>query len=142
MGYLFSEQAETTWVMGVMPIVVGVLMYNASRKARDPASVNGPDPVVVGAAQALAVIAGPARSGTSISAGPFRNLTPPLPGASQFGLIISTERDLSRGMWLSVTGVDPRLPAAKCSFFRPGAKCKSEHGPPRNRDRTATAMLR
>ena len=64
-GFLFNKQAETIWrtpwVMGTMLIVVGILMFlaeNAGKKARDLASVNGPDAVVIGLAQALAVIPG------------------------------------------------------------------------------------
>ena len=93
-GFLFSKQAETTWrtpwVMGAMLIVVGVLMYfaeNVSRKARDLASVNGPDAIVIGVAQALAVIPGTSRSGISISAGLFRNLTSQT--AARFSFLLS-----------------------------------------------------
>ena len=93
-GYLFNKQAETTWrnpyVMGVMLIAVGVLMLlaeNASRKSRDLASVNAPDAVVIGIAQALAVIPGTSRSGISISAGLFRNLSSPT--AARFSFLLS-----------------------------------------------------
>ena len=93
-GFLFNKQAETTWrtpwVMGVMLIVVGILMYvveNASKKARDLASVNGPDALVIGAAQALAVIPGTSRSGISISAGLFRDLTSQT--AARFSFLLS-----------------------------------------------------
>ena len=93
-GFVFNKQAETTWrnpyVMGVMLIVVGVLMLlaeNASRKSRDLASVNAPDAVVIGMAQALAVIPGTSRSGISISAGLFRNLNSQT--AARFSFLLS-----------------------------------------------------
>jgi undecaprenyl-diphosphatase len=93
-GFLFNKQAETTWrtpwVMGTMLIVVGILMYvaeNASRKARDLASVNAPDAVVIGVAQALAVIPGTSRSGISISAGLFRHLSSQT--AARFSFLLS-----------------------------------------------------
>jgi undecaprenyl-diphosphatase len=93
-GFLFAKQAETTWrtpwVMGATLIIVGVLMLvaeNASRKARDLASVNAPDAVVIGLAQALAVIPGTSRSGISISAGLFRNLTSET--AARFSFLLS-----------------------------------------------------
>jgi undecaprenyl-diphosphatase len=76
--------------MGVMLILVGVLMLlaeNASRKARDLASVNAPDAVVIGVAQALAVIPGTSRSGISISAGLFRDLTSQT--AARFSFLLS-----------------------------------------------------
>ena len=93
-GFLFNKQAETTWrtpwVMGAMLILVGILMYlveNSSKKARDLASVNGPDAVIIGAAQALAVIPGTSRSGISISAGLFRDLTSQT--AARFSFLLS-----------------------------------------------------
>jgi undecaprenyl-diphosphatase len=93
-GFLFNKQAETTWrtpwVMGVMLILVGILMYiaeNASRKSRDLASLNGPDAVVIGVAQALAVVPGTSRSGISISAGLFRNLSSQT--AARFSFLLS-----------------------------------------------------
>jgi undecaprenyl-diphosphatase len=93
-GFLFNKQAESTWrnpfVMGVMMIVVGVLMWlaeNSSRRSRDLASVNAPDAVVVGVAQALAVIPGTSRSGISISAGLFRNLSRQT--AARFSFLLS-----------------------------------------------------
>jgi len=93
-GFLFNKQAETTWrnpfVMGTMMIVVGILMWLAesnSRKSRDLASVNAPDAVVIGMAQALAVIPGTSRSGISISAGLFRNLSAQT--AARFSFLLS-----------------------------------------------------
>ena len=93
-GFLFSKQAETTWrtpwVMGVMLIVVGILMHLAetsSRRSRDLASLNAPDAVVIGIAQALAVIPGTSRSGISISAGLFRNLSSQT--AARFSFLLS-----------------------------------------------------
>jgi undecaprenyl-diphosphatase len=93
-GFLFNKQAETTWrnpyVMGVMLIVVGLLMWaaeSASRKSRDMASVNAPDAVTIGLAQALAVIPGTSRSGISISAGLFRNLSRET--AARFSFLLS-----------------------------------------------------
>ena len=93
-GFLFNKEADTTWrtpwVMGTMLIVVGILMYiaeNASRKRRDLASVNGPDAVVIGVAQALAVVPGTSRSGITISAGLFRNLSSQT--AARFSFLLS-----------------------------------------------------
>jgi undecaprenyl-diphosphatase len=93
-GYLFNKQAETTWrtpwVMGTTMIVVGIVMFlaeNASRKARDLASVNVQDAVLIGAAQALAVIPGTSRSGITISAGLVRNLKSET--AARFSFLLS-----------------------------------------------------
>jgi undecaprenyl-diphosphatase len=93
-GFLFNKQAEgawrTPWVMGTMLILVGLFMWmaeNASRKMRDLASLNALDSVVIGVAQALAVVPGTSRSGISISAGLFRNLT--AEAAARFSFLLS-----------------------------------------------------
>lgn len=94
-GLLFNKQAETTWrnpyVMGCMLVAVGALMWVAesvSRKRRDLASVNLPDTIVIGAAQALAIVPGTSRSGITITAGLFRNLN--RESAARFSFLLST----------------------------------------------------
>jgi undecaprenyl-diphosphatase len=94
-GLAFNKQAETTWrnpfVIGGMLIAVGVLMYlaeNAGRQQRDLSSINLPDAVTIGAAQALAVVPGTSRSGVTISAGLFRNMT--RESAARFSFLLST----------------------------------------------------
>jgi undecaprenyl-diphosphatase len=94
-GLAFNRQAETTWrnpfVIGGMLIAVGVLMYlaeNAGRQQRDLSSIHLPDAVAIGAAQALAVVPGTSRSGITISAGLFRNMT--RESAARFSFLLST----------------------------------------------------
>jgi undecaprenyl-diphosphatase len=94
-GLLFNKQAETTWrnpfVMGIMLIVVGVLMWIAEsvgRQQRDLSSIHLMDAVSIGAAQALAVVPGTSRSGVTITAGLFRNLT--RESAARFSFLLST----------------------------------------------------
>src|ERR1022692_1044160 len=94
-GLLFKKQAETAWrnpfVIGGMLIAVGVLMYlaeNAGRQRRDLSSINLPDALTIGAAQALAVVPGTSRSGVTISAGLFRNMT--RESAARFSFLLST----------------------------------------------------
>ena len=94
-GAVFKKQAETTWrspfVIGGMLIAVGVLMYlaeNAGRRQRDLSSISLPDAVTIGAAQALAVVPGTSRSGVTISAGLFRNMT--RESAARFSFLLST----------------------------------------------------
>lgn len=94
-GFLLHEQAESTWrnpfVMGGMLIGVGIVMWMAegnSRKARDIRSINLPDAIVIGLAQAVAVIPGCSRSGITISAGMFRKLT--RASAARFSFLLST----------------------------------------------------
>jgi undecaprenyl-diphosphatase len=94
-GALFNKQAETTWrnplLMGVMLIAIGALMWfaeNVSHKQRDLATVNLPDSLAIGAAQALSVVPGCSRSGITITAGLFRNLDRET--AARFSFLLST----------------------------------------------------
>ena len=94
-GLLFNKQAETTWrnpfVIGSMLIAVGVLMWIAEsygRRQRDLSSVRLLDALAIGGAQALAVVPGTSRSGVTISAGLFRNLTRET--AARFSFMLST----------------------------------------------------
>ena len=94
-GLLFNKQAEGAWrnpfVIGTMLIVVGVLMWfaeNASRRHRDLSSVGMPDAIAIGLAQALAVVPGTSRSGITITAGLFRNMT--RESAARFSFLLST----------------------------------------------------
>jgi len=95
LGLLFNKQAETVWrtpyVMGVMLVTVGLLMWfadNASKKLRDLATVNGTDAVLIGLAQALAIVPGTSRSGITITAGLFRDLS--REAAARFSFLLST----------------------------------------------------
>ncbi|MEO8593310.1 MAG: undecaprenyl-diphosphatase UppP [Candidatus Solibacter sp.] len=94
-GLLFAHQAEGAWrnpfVIGGMLIGVGVLMWfaeHAGRQQRDLSSVNLPDAVTIGLAQALAVVPGTSRSGITITAGLFRNMT--RESAARFSFLLST----------------------------------------------------
>jgi undecaprenyl-diphosphatase len=94
-GYVFKEEAETTWripfVMGVMLVAVGVVMWlaeRAGRRRRDLSSLNLPDSVVIGLAQALSIVPGTSRSGITISAGLFRDFE--RPPAARFSFLLST----------------------------------------------------
>jgi undecaprenyl-diphosphatase len=93
-GFIFNKQAETTWrnpyVMGVMLVAVGVLMWlaeRAGRKRRDLSSLNLPDSVVIGVAQALSIVPGTSRSGITISAGLYRDFD--RPSAARFSFLLS-----------------------------------------------------
>jgi undecaprenyl-diphosphatase len=93
-GFVFNKQAETTWrnpyVMGVMLVAVGVLMWlaeRAGRKRRDLSSLNLPDSVAIGVAQALSIVPGTSRSGITISAGLYRDFD--RPSAARFSFLLS-----------------------------------------------------
>ncbi len=80
-GYLFEKKAETSlrseYVIAATAIGIGLVMWVADRigrKKKDLALVTPTDSVIIGAAQALAIIPGVSRSGITISAGMFRDL--------------------------------------------------------------------
>jgi undecaprenyl-diphosphatase len=94
-GYLFDKQADTAWrqpyVIGTMLIVVGIVMWLAERRRVGSKSMNTiqfSDGIVVGLAQAVSVIPGTSRSGATISAGLFRNMTRET--AARFSFLLST----------------------------------------------------
>src|ERR1700722_1243304 len=94
-GYLFDKKADTVWrqpyVIGTMLIVVGVVMWIAERRRIGSKSMNTiqfGDSVVVGLAQAVSVIPGTSRSGSTIAAGLFRNMTRET--AARFSFLLST----------------------------------------------------
>ena len=94
-GLLFNKQAEGAWrnpfVIGGMLILVGIAMWlaeKAARKQRDLSSIGLPDALVIGAAQALAVVPGTSRSGVTIAAGLFRNLN--REAAARYSFLLST----------------------------------------------------
>ncbi|HEY2017614.1 MAG TPA: undecaprenyl-diphosphatase UppP [Bryobacteraceae bacterium] len=94
-GLLFNKMAETVWrtpfVIGTMLIVVGILMWfaeQAGRRLRDMSSMNLTDALAIGIAQVLAIVPGCSRSGITISAGLFRNLS--RESAARFSFLLST----------------------------------------------------
>lgn len=91
LGHLAEGAWRTPFVMGPMLIGVGILMWiaeNSARKRRDLGDVNLMDSIAIGVAQALAIVPGCSRSGITISAGLFRDLTPA--AAARFSFLLST----------------------------------------------------
>ena len=75
-GLAFSDEIENgardLYLIGVMLIVFGIVLLIAeqvSRRERDLETISGRDALIVGFAQALALIPGVSRSGATISAG-------------------------------------------------------------------------
>ncbi len=95
LGYLFKDHAETSWrspfVIAGMLIGVGVLMYIADRISsgkRDLGRITLADSVLIGLAQAVAIVPGTSRSGITISMGLLRNLN--RAAAARFSFLLST----------------------------------------------------
>ncbi len=93
-GLIFSHPIETgarnLWVIATTLIALAVVLYAAEkvgRRDREEEQITTTDAVVVGAAQALALIPGASRSGTTITAGLFRGLT--REAAARFSFLLS-----------------------------------------------------
>jgi undecaprenyl-diphosphatase len=93
-GFIFKEQAEE-WknplVIGGMMIGIGLLMWLAERvgsERKNIAAITFPDSMMIGAAQALAVVPGVSRSGVTIAAALFRDID--RPSAARFSFLLAT----------------------------------------------------
>lgn len=93
-GLLFSHQIETgarnLWLIAVVMIVFAGALYLAERigtRSRGEEQLNLTDALTVGGAQALALVPGASRSGTTITAGLFRGLDRPT--AARFSFLLS-----------------------------------------------------
>lgn len=94
-GLLLKEHAETTLrnpaIIGSMLILIGIVMAIADRAGRHQKTiehVNLFDALVIGLAQALAIVPGTSRSGITITAGLFRNFE--RSAAARFSFLLST----------------------------------------------------
>lgn len=93
-GLVFSHQIETgarnLWVISVTLIALAVVLFAAERvgrRDRVEEQLDTRDAITVGTAQALALIPGASRSGTTITAGLFRGLT--REAAARFSFLLS-----------------------------------------------------
>src|SRR5690606_4235038 len=72
---VLAEIEERPRLVGIARLATGVILAAGTRRARGDRRLDGgrlPDAVVVGAAQALALVPGVSRSGTTITAGLLR----------------------------------------------------------------------
>ena len=93
-GLIFSDQIETgarnLWLIACTLIGLAVLLFAAEKvgtRDRGEEEITTTDAVAVGTAQALALIPGASRSGTTITAGLFRGLT--REAAARFSFLLS-----------------------------------------------------
>jgi undecaprenyl-diphosphatase len=103
-GLAFSKQIETgarnLWLIATALIALAVVLAAAERvgqREREEEELNLMDAVVVGGAQALAVIPGVSRSGTTITAGLFRGLT--REAAARFSFLLSIPAVVLSGVY-------------------------------------------
>jgi undecaprenyl-diphosphatase len=107
LGLVFSKQIETgarnRWVIAGAFIVLAAFLAVAERlgrRIRDEGNLNTADAVVVGSAQALALVPGSSRSGVTITAGLFRGLT--REAAARFSFLLSVPAVVLSGLFEAV----------------------------------------
>jgi undecaprenyl-diphosphatase len=116
-GLVFSDQIETgarnLWLIAVTLIALAVVLFAAEkvgRREREEEQINTADAVVVGTAQALALIPGASRSGTTIAAGLFRGLT--REAAARFSFLLSIPAVVLSGAYEAVNPGKGHSPGA------------------------------
>lgn len=117
-GLAFEKQAESAFrtplVIGLALIVVGLIMWWGEAVSRDSESLKEVtlwDSVVVGIAQAFAVIPGVSRSGSTMTAGLFRSMKRET--AARFSFLLSTPiiagAALKKGLEVRHEGLPPDM---------------------------------
>jgi undecaprenyl-diphosphatase len=103
-GLIFNHQIEhgarNLWLIAAALIVLALILFWAERvgsRDRDEEQINSRDAVVVGAAQALSLVPGASRSGTTITAGLFRGLT--REAAARFSFLLSIPAVVLSGVY-------------------------------------------
>ncbi len=104
LGVLFRHQIETVvrnlWLIATTLIVFGVLLGLAERVGRQRTELTGLKPadgVILGFAQALALIPGVSRSGGTITAGLFLGLT--RPAAVRYSFLLAIPAVVAAGLF-------------------------------------------
>lgn len=112
-GLALSHQIETgarnLWLIAGALITLAVVLFFAERfgsRERDEEELNTTDAIVVGTAQALALIPGSSRSGTTITAGLFRGLDRET--AARFSFLLSVPAVVLSGVYEAVKHVNDK----------------------------------
>lgn len=103
-GLIFSDQittgARNLWLIAAALIVLAGFLFWAEKvgtRTRDEEEINTKDALVVGGAQALSLIPGASRSGTTITAGLFRGLN--REAAARFSFLLSIPAVVLSGLY-------------------------------------------
>jgi undecaprenyl-diphosphatase len=112
-GIAFSDQIETgarnLWLIACALIVLAIALGAAEKvgtRDRDEELINTTDAIVVGAAQALALVPGASRSGTTITAGLFRGLDRET--AARFSFLLSIPAVVLSGAYEAVRHINDK----------------------------------
>ena len=131
-GFAFSHQIENgardLYLIGTTLILLGLLLLAAekvSRRERDLTSITRRDAIVIGFAQALALIPGVSRSGATITAGLFLGMD--RVAAARFSFLLSIPavvlsgayelRDVVDGTAEGAAGIGPTAVATLLAFI-------------------------
>jgi undecaprenyl-diphosphatase len=103
-GFIFSDRIESggrdLYLIGVTLIVFGLIMAVADRvgsKEREITTLDARDGAFIGVAQALALVPGVSRSGSTITAGLFRGLT--RDAAARYSFLLSIPAVVLSGLF-------------------------------------------
>lgn len=97
-----EENLRSTMVIAITTIVFGIMLGwsdKVGKRQRDEYSLNWKDVLIIGAAQALALIPGTSRSGITMTAGLLLGLS--RQGAARFSFLLSIPAILLPGMLLT-----------------------------------------
>lgn len=115
LGFLFRNQVETgarnLWVLAIALIVMALVLMVAElrgKRTRDEEELNRTDALTVGTAQALALVPGVSRSGSTIAAGLFRGLDRVT--AARFSFLLSIPAVVASGLFEARKIGDPNAP--------------------------------
>lgn len=104
LGFIFKDQIETAarslWVIGIVMILFSLVMASADQTAKRTRSVEDldrKDAAFIGLWQALALIPGVSRSGSTISAGLFRGLDEV--AAARYSFLLSVPAVVASGLF-------------------------------------------
>jgi undecaprenyl-diphosphatase len=116
-GLVFSDQissgARNLWIIAVALIALAGLLLAAEKvgsRTREEEQITTADAIVVGTAQALSLIPGSSRSGTTITAGLFRGLT--REAAARFSFLLSVPAVVLSGGYEAINPSDNHSPGA------------------------------
>jgi undecaprenyl-diphosphatase len=115
LGFLFRHSIETgarnLWVLAVALIVMALVLMVAElrgSRTRDEEELNRTDAIIVGTAQALALVPGVSRSGSTIAAGLFRGLD--RVAAARFSFLLSIPAVVASGLFEARKIGEPNAP--------------------------------
>ncbi len=134
LGFFFKDQIRTgarnLWLIATMLIVFALVIAAAEyygRKTRPIESLTARDGIIMGSAQALALIPGVSRSGGTISAGLFLGLT--REAAARYSFLLAIPAVLASGLFSLPDAFEPAgeglTRAVRSCWWQPSSPSRS-----------------